>query len=66
MKFTQEQLDNWRAYEDVRVGGRYNMFDLRAQKASGLTQREYVFVMEHFNALKQEAGASTTKERNES
>lgn len=28
--FTVEQLNKWKAYERVRVGGRYNMFDPRA------------------------------------
>lgn len=26
-KFTEQDLKDWRAYERVRKGGRYNMFD---------------------------------------
>lgn len=51
-KFTKEQLSDWRAYERVRKGGRYNMFDPRARQATGLDSRDYVFVMDNFSALK--------------
>ena len=50
-KFTEEQIRNWRAYERVRTGGKYNMFDNRAIKSSGLTRPDYLFVMENYSEL---------------
>lgn len=52
MIFTLEQLANWRAYEEVRLGGEYNMFDPRARASTGLTSEEYSFCMKNFSALK--------------
>lgn len=51
MKFTEEQLNNFKAYEKIRSSGRYNMFDRRAIIASGLSQNEYLFVMENYLEL---------------
>ena len=39
------------AYEKVRVSGKYNMFDERAMKESGLTKKDYLYVMEHYSEL---------------
>jgi len=50
--FTAEQLENWVAYEAVRKGGRWNMFDPNARAATGLDRDEYTFVMRNFSALK--------------
>lgn len=51
-KFTAEQLDDWKAYEEVRSGGRYNMItDRGALLASGLTRDQYLFVIKHYEAL---------------
>ena len=50
--FTPEQLEAWKAYERVRKGGRYNMFDPRARKATKLSGDEYSFVMHNFSELK--------------
>ena len=52
MGFTQEQLAMYEAYEEVRAGGQYNMFDPRARRAAGLTEDEYLFVMENFSELR--------------
>lgn len=52
MTFTKQQLLNFRAYEDVRLDGKFNMFDPRARKASGLQKSEYIFVMAHYADLK--------------
>ena len=54
-KFTQEQVKNWKAYERVRAGGRYNMFDPRARRTAKLSEAEYGFVMDNYSALKQAA-----------
>lgn len=54
-EFTPQQLRNWWAYEKVRQGGRYNMFDSRARRTTGLDPTEYVFVMEHYRELQLQA-----------
>lgn len=54
-QFTHQQIQNWRAYERVRAGGRYNMFDPRARVAAGLDGAEYSYVMKNYSALKLEA-----------
>ena len=52
-EFTKIQLADWRAYEKVRAGGRFNMFDPRARRATGLSDERYIFVMLNFLALKE-------------
>jgi hypothetical protein len=52
MDFTEQQLSNFRAYEEVRKSGRFNMFDPRARKRTGLTSDEYMFVMHNYGKLK--------------
>lgn len=52
IKFTPRQLQDWRDYELVRMKGRYNMYDLRARRATGLSAESYAFVMDHFSELK--------------
>jgi len=51
MEFTEAQISNFKAYEKVRASGKYNMFDPRAIRASGLPQSEYIFVMDNYTAL---------------
>lgn len=52
LAFTQQQLADWRAYEKVRKGGRYNMImDGRALVATRLTKARYLFVIEHYEEL---------------
>ena len=50
--FTADDLKNWKAYERVRKGGRYNMFDPRARIAARLSPAQYSFVMKNFTELK--------------
>jgi hypothetical protein len=50
--FTADDMSDWKAYERVRKGGRYNMFDPRARRATGLSGERYKFVMRHFSELK--------------
>jgi len=58
-KFTEQQIKDWRAYEKVRAGGRWNMFFPQARAATGLTSDEYSFVMDNFDALKKAAGSTS-------
>ena len=55
LNFTEEDLKDWRAYEHVRLGGQYNMFDPVAQLATGLVRNRFIFVMKNFAALKRAA-----------
>lgn len=52
MEFTNQQLQNFKKYFGVQMGGRYNMFDPRARAATGMDKDEYIFVMENYDALK--------------
>lgn len=51
-EFTAEDLDDYKAYKRVREGGKYNMFDPRARRATGLSGEQYSFVMKWFTELK--------------
>lgn len=52
MKFTQQQLRDWKMYERVRLSGRYNMFDPRARKMSGLDSEAYQFTLSNYVELR--------------
>jgi predicted sulfurtransferase len=52
MTFTDQQLKDWAAYEEVRLSGECNMFDRRAAVAAGLSQDEHLFCMANYDALK--------------
>ena len=51
MEFTNQQLQNFKKYVRVQMGGRYNMFDPRARAATGMDEDEYIFVMDNYSAL---------------
>ena len=53
MEFTEQQLKNFAKYVRVQMGGRYNMFDPGAIRATGMDRDEYLFVMENYSALKE-------------
>lgn len=53
-EFTKQQLKDWQAFERVRKGGRYNMFDPRALAATKLERDEFLFVMSNYSELKAE------------
>jgi hypothetical protein len=42
---------DFKAFERVRVGGKYNMFDPRAERASKLDAETYIGVLTHYEAL---------------
>jgi hypothetical protein len=54
-EFTAEQIENWRRYEAVRKGGRFNMFDPRARKSTRLSADDYAFCMKNYSALRDAA-----------
>ena len=50
--FTAKQLQDFKAYRKVQMGGKFNMFDPRATRATGLSESEYIFVMDNYVKLK--------------
>ena len=59
--FTPKQINDWKRYEKVRLGGRWNMWFPQARAATGLTQDEYLFVMQNFEALRDAAAIGEAK-----
>jgi hypothetical protein len=55
--FTAKQLQDFKAYRKVQMGGKYNMFDPRAVRATKLADTEYSFVMKNYVALQKEVDA---------
>lgn len=58
--FTTEDLIDFKDYEEVRLSGRYNMFDPRARRATGLSSERYCFVMKNYSELKEAAEQEKT------
>ena len=56
MNYTPQQLKDWEAYERIRKGGRYNMFDPRARRLTGLSADRYSFVLQNYSELRAELG----------
>ena len=54
-KHTPQQIADWRAYERVRVGGKYNMFDGRARRATGLSEEDYLYCLKNYSSLREAA-----------
>jgi hypothetical protein len=52
IKYTESEIENWKAYEAVRSEGRFNMFDPNARALTGLSRADYGFVMDNYSALK--------------
>lgn len=55
MTFTTQQIQNWRAYEKVRATGQWNMFDRAAVQATGLSRDGFLFAIENYSALAEQA-----------
>jgi len=53
--FTAKQLQDFKAYRKVQLGGKYNMFDPRARQATGLSESEYIFVLKNYVKLRESA-----------
>ena len=51
MKFTQKQIDDWKAVESVRQFGEWNMLSKEALEASDLKKEDYLFVLSNYTAL---------------
>lgn len=50
--YTSQQIENWRAYEAVRVSGAHNMLSHAARLAAGLTSEQHLFVIKNYAELK--------------
>ena len=57
MQFTKEQLTLFWKYEKVRGSGEFNRWDFRARRTTGLSKDQYVFVMKHYDQLREQAQA---------
>lgn len=58
-KFTEQQLKNWKRYEDVRKSGRHNMLTPNARQATGLEREDYWFCVHNYSELKEEIDKTT-------
>lgn len=47
--FEKIRKNDFVAYERVRVGGRFNMFDPRATALSGLSEERYLAILKHYD-----------------
>jgi len=54
-KFTKEQIDNWRDFEDIRLEGRFNMLTSQARQLSSMDKNEWAFCIKNYSELKQAA-----------
>ena len=61
MKYSETQLENWRIYENIRASGVFNMFDPMARSLTNLSKDEWVYCMEHYIGLRQEATKGEVK-----
>lgn len=55
-KFSSEKLAWYVQYEEIRQLGIYNMLSQAslAMKAAGLTETQYMFVLNHYSELKEQ------------
>ena len=58
MKFTEQQIADFKAYDEVRQEGMYNMLSPQAQQLTGLDRDSYMFVLRNYAELAQAAGAT--------
>ena len=54
-KFTQQQIEDFKTYDEVRQEGRYNMMSPQAQQLTGLDRDRYMFVLRNYVELAQAA-----------
>ena len=50
--FTEKQLKNFISYRHVQMSGKWNRFDPGAGGATGLTDKEFTFVMDNYIPLR--------------
>lgn len=52
---TLKEIKNWKLFEEVRSGGRFNMYDPRARTLTGLSDAEYRYCMKNYGTLQAQA-----------
>lgn len=52
VKFTKQQLADWRKYEAVRQSGKWNMWFPQGRQATKLPDERYIFVLKNYQALR--------------
>ena len=50
-QFTDQQIANFKRYVRIQESGMFNMFDPRARQMTTMDRAEWVFCMEHYEAL---------------
>lgn len=55
--FTNDELAQYDAFEEVRLQGDYNMASGEARRATGLSRDEYTFVIKNFSELQKQFNA---------
>lgn len=50
----KQRLADWSKFEKVRASGRFNMFDPRARRETGLGHERYSYVLSNYSTLKTE------------
>jgi len=55
MDFTNQQIENFKAYERVQMSCQYNMIMERVAAAAtaGLSMSDYMFVIQNYTALRE-------------
>ena len=61
MKYTEQQLNNWRRYEGIRESGLFNMFDPMARAMTDMSKSEWLFCMQNYADLRKEAMKGESK-----
>lgn len=50
--YSENQIRNWEEFETIRQSGVFNMFDSRARGATLMSKSEWLFCMDHYDALR--------------
>jgi hypothetical protein len=51
-KFTPNEINQWRRFENVRKGGAVNMMDQSVQGMAELTRDQHFFILMHYSEIK--------------
>ena len=54
-KYTDEQIENWNSFEDLRQSGACNMLSSAVREITGLTRDEHQFILANYEDMKEQA-----------
>jgi len=54
-KYTDEQIENWNSFEDLRQKGACNMLSSTVREITGLTRDEHQFILANYEDMKEQA-----------